>query len=214
MKFLQPPLPYGFSDLEPVISSRTMKEHYDVHQKAYIDKLNAFPSVKELPDSTTLEDILFAQVKEKPPEELYELPQDVPFNTVFNMAAQVWNHTFFWNSLKRDGGKEPTGAIADGIRINFGTFERFRETMRMRALGLFGSGWLWLGVKGDALWVMTGSNAAMPLVYGIYPVLTIDLWEHAYYLDYQADRAKYFDQVMDHLIDWDFVNNNIENAVY
>lgn len=214
MKFIQPPLPYAFSDLEPVIDSRTMKEHYEVHQKGYVKKLNAFPEVQAMPDSASLEDILFAQAKEKPPEQVYEIPQDVPYTPMFNMAAQVWNHTFFWNSLKRKGGGQPTGPIADGIRINFGTFERFRETMRIRALGLFGSGWLWLGVKGDSLWVMTGSNAALPLVYGIYPVLTIDLWEHAYYLKYQADRAKYFDGVMDNLVNWDFVNHNIENAVY
>ena len=107
-----------------------------------------------------------------------------------------------------------TGMIADGIRINFGTFEKFRETMRVRALELFGSGWLWLGVKGDSLWVFGGSNAALPYIYGISPILTIDLWEHAYYLDYEADRAKYFDSVMDNLINWDFANQNIENAVY
>jgi Fe-Mn family superoxide dismutase len=214
MKFVQPPLPYGFGDLEPTISSATMHEHYDVHQKGYVDKLNAFPEIKALSEGTSLEDVLFAQVKKKPEEQVYTIPQQAPYNSMFDTAAQVWNHTFFWNSMKKGGGGDPTGAISDGIRINFGTFERFRETMRMRALSLFGSGWLWLGVKGDALWVMSGSNAALPLVYGIYPVLTIDLWEHAYYLDYKADRAKYFDQVMDSLVDWEFVNKNIENAVY
>lgn len=214
MKVVQPPLPYALNALEPVISERTMKLHYEVHQKKYVDRLNAFPEVQELPASSTLETILFDGANQQPPDNLYRLPQEVPFTKVFNMAAQTWNHTFFWNSLKPEGGGMPKGAIADGIRINFGTFEKFRETMRRRALELFGSGWLWLGIKGDSLWVMSGANAALPLIYGVSPVLTIDLWEHAYYLDYQADRAKYFDQVMDNLINWDFANSNIENAAY
>ena len=214
MQFIQPPLPYDLNALEPTISGRTMQLHYEVHQKKYVDRLNALPEVQAMPANTSLEKVLFESANEPVADDLYELPQQPPFNTMFNMAAQAWNHTFFWNSLKPGGGGPPKGAIADGIRINFGTFEKFRETMRRRALGLFGSGWLWLGVKGDSLWVMSGADAALPLIYGVSPVLTIDLWEHAYYLDYQADRARYFDQVMDKLINWDFANSNIENAAY
>jgi len=214
MEFVQPPLPYNFDALEPTISVETMRIHYEDHQKKYIDKLNAFPEVKAKGADTSLESILFASAAEDVPKDPYRIPQKAPYNSLFDMAAQSWNHTFFWNSLKPEGGGEPAGLAMDGIRINYGTFEKFRETLRMRALGLFGSGWAWVGVKGDALWCIAGSNAALPLVYGISPILVIDMWEHAYYLDYKADKAKYFDAVMDNLINWDFANENISNAVY
>jgi Fe-Mn family superoxide dismutase len=144
----------------------------------------------------------------------FEIPQKPESTRLFDMAAQVWNHTFFWNSLKPDGGGMPEGDISDVIRINYGTFERFRETARRRALSIFGSGWFWLCLRGDALYTIGGRNAAMPLVYGLTPVLTIDMWEHAYYLDYHNDRGKYFDAVMDNLINWDFANDNVKNAPY
>lgn len=215
MEFVQPPLPYNFDELEPTISAETMQIHYEDHQKKYIENLNAFPAVKALPNDATLESILFKSAKEKVPKDPYRIPQQAPFDSLFNMAAQAWNHTFFWKSLKPEGGGgEPTGVVMDGIRINYGTFEKFRETLRTRALGLFGSGWVWMGMKGDALWCISGANAALPLIYGVSPILVIDMWEHAYYLDYKWDRAKYFDEVMNNLINWDFANENINNAVY
>jgi Fe-Mn family superoxide dismutase len=217
MQFELPPLPYELNALEPVISARTMELHHDELQKAYAEKLNKYSDIKVLPDGTPLETVLFGGAQAAVPEDPFHLPQQLPYDRLFDVAAQLWNHTFFWNCLKPHadgGGGEPHGKIADGIRVNFGTFVKFRETMRQRALGLFGSGWVWVGVKGEALWIFSGSNAAMPLIYGISPVLTIDMWEHAYYLDYQTDRSAYFDAVMDKLINWDFANENLQNAVF
>jgi Fe-Mn family superoxide dismutase len=217
MQFVLPPLPYKLGALSPTIGEEAMKLHYETLQKGYVEKLNAIPDIKNLPDNTTLETVLFAGAREKVPDDPFHLPQSIPYDHLYDMAAQVWNHTFFWNSLKpknNGGGGEPKGTIADGIRINFGTFEKFREAMRVRALNLFGSGWVWVGVQGDALWVISGSNAAMPMIYGITPVLVIDMWEHAYYLDYKADRGKYFDEVMNNLINWDFANQNLDHAAY
>jgi Fe-Mn family superoxide dismutase len=214
MRFELPPLPYGFGDLEPVISKESLTLHYEDLQQAYVDKLNAFPSIAELPNTATLEKVMFAGAKEPVAKDPFALPQQPDYDPLFNMAAQVWNHTFFWNSLSPEGGGEPTGVIADGIRINYGTFEKFRETMRRRALGLFGSGWIWLGMREGDLWVLEGRNAAMPLIYGISPILCIDMWEHAYYLDYKTDRGAYFDEVMNNLINWEFANQNIQHAAY
>lgn len=214
MQFELPPLPYKVDALSPTISKETMLLHYEDLQQGYVDKLNAIQAIQDLPATATLESVLFAGAKEPVPEDPFHLPQDVPYDHLFNTAAQVWNHTFFWNSLSPDGGGEPTGVIADGIRINYGTFVKFRETLRQRALDLFGSGWVWVGVRESSLWVLSGSNAAMPLVYGISPVLVIDMWEHAYYLDYKTDRGAYFDEVMNNLINWDFANENLKNATY
>lgn len=217
MQFQQPPLPYAFDDLAPSISEEALRIHYERHQRGYLDRLNKYTAVQQAPDTTTIEDIIFAVAQDGVQEDLYRLPQEKPFHNIFNCAAQVWNHTFFWNSMKpteEGGGGEPTGPIKDGIRINYGTFEKFRETLRRRALSIFGSGWVWVGAKDEALWCLSSANAAMPLIYGISPILTIDMWEHAYYLDYQGDRGAYFDAVMDNLINWEFANSNLENAPF
>lgn len=217
MQFELPPLPYKDTALEPVISAKTMQLHYDELQRGYVQKLNQFPAIQALPKGTALETVIFAGAREEVPDDPYHLPQQIPYDRLYDVAAQLWNHSFFWNCLKPKsdgGGGRPEGKIMDGIRVNFGTFERFRETMRVRALDLFGAGWVWVGIQGDALWVFSGSNAAMPLIYGISPVLTIDMWEHAYYLDYGTDRGAYFDAVMDNLINWDFVNQNVGDAVF
>jgi Fe-Mn family superoxide dismutase len=214
MEFVQPPLPYDFDALEPTISGEALQIHYEDHQRKYIETLHAFVAVKAMPPTTTLEAVVCSAANQKVPKDPYRIPQQPPFNSLFDMAAQAWNHTFFWKSLDPEGGGEPTGLVMDGIRINYGTFEKFRETLRVRALGLFGSGWAWVGVKGDALWCIAGANAALPLVYGISPILCIDMWEHAYYLDYKSDRSAYFDAVMNNLINWDFANENINSAVY
>jgi len=217
MQFELPPLPYNLNALEPTISARTMQLHYDELQQNYLDKLNGFDDIKSLPNGTSLESVIFAGAREEVPDDPFHLPQQIPYDNLYDVAAQFWNHTFFWNCLKPNedgGGGRPFGSMMDGIRINFGSFERFRETLRTRALSLVGSGWAWVGIKGEALWVFSGSNAAMPLIYGISPVLTIDMWEHAYYLDFGTDRGKYFDAVMDKLINWDFANQNIKNASF
>ena len=217
MQFELPPLPYKLNALEPIISEQTRRLHYEELQQGYVTQLNKFPAIAALPSGTALGTVIFAGAREKVPDDPFHLPQEVPYDRLYDVSAQVWNHSFFWNCLKpktEGGGGEPAGMMMDGIRINFGTFEKFRETVRVRALELFGAGWVWVGVKGEALWVFSGSNAAMPMIYGITPIMTIDMWEHAYYLDYQTDRGAYFDAVMDNLIDWDFVNQNLKHAVF
>lgn len=213
MEVQLPPLPYKTDALEPVISQAALKLHYEGHQRAYLDRLNAMEVVQAMPEMP-LEQIVLDGAQQDIPVDPFEIPQRPESSSLFDMAAQVWNHTFFWNSLRPGGGGVPRGEIKDSIRINYGTFERFRETARQRALSIFGSGWFWLAMRGDALYCIGGRNAAMPLVYGMTPILTIDMWEHAYYLDYGTDRGAYFDAVMDDLINWEFVNENVKNAVF
>lgn len=217
MEVQLPPLPYKTAALEPVISARALSIHYEGHQKDYVARLNAMPEIQDLPEATALEDVVLEAARSDIPVDPFEIPQRPESSPMFDMAAQVWNHTFFWNSLAPEGagiGGEPHGPIKDSIRINYGTFERFRETARNRAMAIFGSGWLWLCMRGDALYCIGGRNAATPLVYGMAPILCIDMWEHAYYLDYANDRGAYFDAVMDKLINWNFANENILSAVF
>jgi Fe-Mn family superoxide dismutase len=214
VKVLQPPLPYGFSALEPALSAESVRLHYEEHQGGYIRRLNAIDEVEEIPTEISIERLMLIGAKQDAPVDPFEIPQKPVASHLFDMAAQVWNHTFFFNSLHPEGGGMPSGDIADAIRINYGTFERFRETARSRALSIFGSGWLWICMKGDALYTIDGRNAATPIVYGMTPILTIDMWEHAYYLDYHNDRGAYFDAVMDDLINWEFANDNVKRAPY
>ena len=211
MIFDAPPLPYKTNELEPFISKEAMEVHYNGHFKSYLEKLNSFTEIKEIPaEEFRIEDVIVASANNRVPDNPWKIPQHTEFNDTFNMAAQVWNHTFYWNCLKPQGGGLPTGMVAELIRINFGTYERFKETWRRRSLGLFGSGWSWVCSKGETLWCIAGDNAAIPFVYGLNPVLTIDMWEHAYYLDYKNDRGAFFDAVFENLINWEFANQNLQ----
>jgi Fe-Mn family superoxide dismutase len=196
MSIKLPDLPYPADALEPHISARTLEFHHGKHHKAYVDKLNAAIDGTEY-DDHTLETIIAAS-------------HEASDAGVFNNAAQIWNHTFLWNSMSPQGGGEPQGALADAINASFGDLAGFREKFKASALGQFGSGWTWLVSKGGALDIVSTGNAETPLTEGITSLLTLDVWEHAYYLDYQNRRDAYIDAFLGELINWDFAGQNYE----
>jgi len=194
-----PPLPYAQDALAPVISAETLSFHYGKHHKAYVDNLNKLVAGTELAD-TPLEKVIAATAG-KPDKA-----------GMFNNAAQIWNHTFFWNSLKPNGGGAPTGAVAKGIEAAFGSFDNFKKEFANAAMTQFGSGWAWLVADKGALKVVKTPNAETPLTAGLTPLVTIDVWEHAYYLDYQNRRADFVAAVIDKLLNWEFANANLARA--
>ena len=191
-----PPLPYAEDALAPVISANTIGFHYGKHHKGYVDKLNGMIAGTDLA-GLSLEEIVkrTAGAADK--------------QGVFNNAAQVWNHTFYWKSMKPNGGGPPSGELAQRVDAAFGGFENFKKQFSAAAVGQFGSGWAWLVADGVALKIVTTSNADTPLVRGQMPLLTVDVWEHAYYLDYQNRRADYAGAVLDKLLNWDFAAANL-----
>ena len=191
MAFELPALPYAQDALAPTISAETMEYHYGKHHQTYVDNLNkAVAGTAD--ENASLEDII---MKAEGP--------------LFNNAAQVWNHTFFWNSLSPNGGGQPTGAIADRINADFGGYDAFRAQLTDAGLTQFGSGWAWLVEKDGKLAIMKTPNADLPMKHGAKALFTIDVWEHAYYIDYRNARAKFIEVVLDNLINWDFVNANL-----
>jgi len=194
-----PPLPYAQDALAPVISAETLSFHYGKHHKAYVDNLNKLVAGTELAD-TPLEKVIAATAG-KPDKA-----------GMFNNAAQIWNHTFFWNSLKPNGGGAPTGAVAKGIEAAFGSFDNFKKEFANAAMTQFGSGWAWLVADKGTLKVVKTPNAETPLMSGLTPLVTIDVWEHAYYLDYQNRRADFVSAVIDKLLNWEFANANLARA--
>jgi Fe-Mn family superoxide dismutase len=189
-----PDLPYAKDALEPVISSRTLEFHHDKHHKAYVDTTNKLISGTDL-ENAPLVDIIKAAYK------------DDSKLTLFNNAAQVWNHAFYWKCLKPGGGGAPAGAVGSKIASTWGSAEKFFEELKNAGVTQFGSGWAWLALDKGELKVVKTPNAENPLVLGMTPLLTIDVWEHAYYLDHQNRRADHIQAVMDKLINWDFVNS-------
>ena len=199
MTFVLAPLPYDYADLEPHMSGQTLRFHHNAHHAAYVKNLNA--SIQGNPlENASLEDIIFRT---------HEDPEQV---AVFNNAAQVWNHDFFWNSLRPSGGGEPTGELAELIDDSFGSFAAFQEEFETRATKQFGSGWAWLVLAGDKLVITTTGNADTPLVHGQTALLTCDVWEHAYYLDHQNRRPAYVKTFLDKLANWEFATTRLENA--
>jgi superoxide dismutase, Fe-Mn family len=191
-----PPLPYAENALEPVISARTIGFHYGKHHKGYVDNLNKL--------------IAGTEYSGLPLEKIILNTADVPEKAaIFNNAAQVWNHTFFWNSMKPDGGGEPPAPLKRKIEESFGSVEACREAFLSAAVSQFGSGWAWLVLDQDRLKIVKTANAGVPLTAGLKPVLTVDVWEHAYYLDYQNRRADFVRAVLDKLINWEFALRNI-----
>ena len=191
MAFELPPLPYADDALEPHISAETLAYHYGKHHRAYVDNLNKLTAGTEWADKT-LEDI----IREAD-------------GGIFNNAAQVWNHTFYWYCLSPDGGGEPTGAVATRINSSFGSFADFRDRFTADAASQFGSGWAWLvSAPSGGLSIVTTSNAGNPLRDGDKPLLTCDVWEHAYYIDYRNARPQYLEHFWD-LVNWDFVADNM-----
>ena len=211
MKFDLPPLPYKAKDLEPYLSKKAVDLHYNGHQKAYVEKLNSLPEVADM-DPTSLETVILRGKHEHKRAPVNVLPSKPQPSVMFNMAAQVYNHTFFFRSLKPKGGGEPTGDVAKIIDNQYGSFENFCKKLRARAKSLFGSGWIWITLdEENDLRILQGLNAETPFVYGAIPLLTIDVWEHAYYLDYEIDRAKYVKVLIENLLNWDFANENLKN---
>jgi Fe-Mn family superoxide dismutase len=190
MKFELKPLPYAKNALAPHLSEESFSFHYEKHHQAYVTNL------KNLIDGTpeaekSLEDIVKSSS-----------------GKVFNNAAQVWNHDFFWASMKPNGGGEPSGALADAINRDFGSYANFRKAFSDAAVAQFGSGWAWLVKEGDALKIVTTSNADTPLAHGKTPLITCDVWEHAYYIDYRNLRAKFVETFLEKLVNWDFAAAN------
>src|SRR5271165_2672872 len=195
MAFTLPPLPYEKTALAPHISAETLDFHYGKHHQAYVTNLNKL--VEGKPEATkSLEDVI--------------LSSEGP---LFNNAAQVWNHTFYWSSLKPNGGGQPAGDLADAIKRDFGSFEKFAEDFSAAATTQFGSGWAWLVLdKNKKLAVTKTANADLPLKYGHKALLTIDVWEHAYYIDYRNARPKYIEVFLKSLANWDFALANLKKA--
>lgn len=193
--FSLPPLPYADNALEPLISANTLSFHYGKHHKTYVDNLNKLVEGKDLAQMS-LEQIIAASAGK------------ADMAGVFNNAAQIWNHTFYWNSLKPNGGGKPTGAIAAAIDKDLGGYDKFKADFAAAAVTQFGSGWAWLVSDAGSLKIVKTGNAEVPLTKGQKPLLTIDVWEHAYYLDYQNLRAKYVETLIDKLLNWDFANAN------
>lgn len=194
--FVLPPLPYAENSLEPVISATTMSFHYGKHHKAYVDNLNKLITGTEFADMP-LEKIISATAGK---------PDMV---TIYNNAAQAWNHTFYWRSMRPKGGGEPPAVLLKQIEISFDNLEACKKELADAAVTQFGSGWAWLVQEGDKLKVIKTGNADNPLTRMMNPLLTIDVWEHAYYLDYQNRRADYVNAVIDKLINWDFAAENL-----
>ncbi len=191
-----PPLPYGQNALAPYISSGTVAFHYNFHHQGYVDKVNKLVQGTSMA-GVSLEDIV------------KETQGKADKSDLFNNAAQVWNHNFYWKSMKPGGGGVPSGGLAKKIEASFGSFEKFRESFANAAGSLFGSGWVWLVKADDSLKVVQTLNADTPIVHGMLPLATLDVWEHAYYLDYQNRRKDYINLFLDHLINWDFVSRNL-----
>ncbi|QLQ01073.1 MAG: superoxide dismutase [Burkholderiaceae bacterium] len=190
-----PPLPYGESALAPVISANTIGFHYGKHHKGYVDNLNKLIAGTPMADQS-LEQIVKASAGQ------------ADKTAIFNNAAQVWNHTFYWNSLKPGGGGEPPAALRERMVASFGSVDACKKELAAASMGQFGSGWAWLVRDGDKLKVVRTPNAETPLTGASKPLLTIDVWEHAYYLDYQNRRADYVAALLDKLVNWDFANQN------
>ncbi|MBD1996682.1 superoxide dismutase [Leptolyngbya sp. FACHB-541] len=192
MAYELPPLPYDYEALAPHVSSDTLKFHHDKHHAAYVTNFNKMVEGTELA-SQSIEEVIKATYG------------DSSKTGIFNNAAQAWNHTFYWNCMKPNGGGTPTGALADKINADFGSFDKFKEEFLAAGGTQFGSGWAWLVLDKGTLKVTKTSNAENPIALGQTPLLTMDVWEHAYYLDYQNRRPDYAKTFVDSLINWDYV---------
>lgn len=198
MSLALPPLPFELDALEPHLSRRTLAAHYGQHHAAYVEKTRSLIQATRF-ESASLEDIVLGS----------SVQAD---SALFNAAAQAWNHAFYWRSLRPGGGGEAKGAIAQLIEDGFGSHRDFCQEFVTVAGDQFGSGWAWLVLDGGRLRMTATSNADTPLIKAQVPLLAIDVWEHAYYLDYQHRRLDYISAVLDHLVDWAFANHNLSRA--
>jgi len=193
MAFELPPLPYEQNALEPHISAETLEYHYGKHHKTYVDKLNGLVGGTDM-ENKSLEEVVKAAE-----------------GGVFNNAAQIWNHTFYWHCLSPSGGGAPSGKLGEAIDAAFGSFDKFKEEFTNSAVNSFGSGWTWLVQKGDgSVAIVNTSNAGTPLTDdSVTPLLTVDVWEHAYYIDYRNARPKYMEAFWN-LVNWEFAASNMK----
>ena len=190
MAFELPPLPYAQDALAPHISAETLEYHYGKHHQTYVTNLNKLTN--DNADGKTLEEVI--------------LDSD---GGLFNNSAQVWNHTFYWNSMTPDGGGAPTGEVADAINSAFGSYDDFAAKFAEAATTQFGSGWAWLVDAGSGLEIMKTANADLPMKHNAKALLTIDVWEHAYYIDFRNARPNYISTFLESLVNWDFVAQNL-----
>lgn len=191
-----PGLPFADDALEPHISAHTLSFHHGKHHAAYVTNLNNLIKDTDL-EGKSLEQIIMA------------VAGDADKAGIFNNAAQVWNHSFYWNCMKKGGGGAPTGAIADKINAAFGSYEEFAKQFTAAGMTQFGSGWAWLVLDGDTLKITKTPNADLPMAHGQKAILTADVWEHAYYLDFQNRRPDYLAAFLANLVNWDFANANL-----
>jgi Fe-Mn family superoxide dismutase len=190
-----PPLPHAENAFEPIITANTVRFHYGKHHKGYVDNLNKLIAGTEFAN-LPLEKIIT------------ETAGKTDKTAIFNNAAQAWNHTFYWDSMRPKGGGEPPAALKQKIEASFGSVDACKKELAAAAVSQFGSGWAWLVIESGRLKVVKTANADVPLITGMTPLLTIDVWEHAYYLDYQNRRADYVSAVLDKLINWEFALQN------
>ena len=191
MAFDLPPLPYSQSALEPYVSAETISYHYERHHAGYVANLNRLTAGTQWEGAELEKVVLGAE------------------GAIFNNAAQIWNHTFYWHSMSPDGGGAPSGPVRAAIDAAFGSTDEFRRQFADAAVGLFGSGWTWLVADDDGLAIVQTANADLPLLHDRRALLVVDVWEHAYYLDYQNARAAYVEAFLDHLINWGFAAENL-----
>lgn len=199
MAYQLPALPYDYTALEPYITKQTLEFHHDKHHATYVTNYNNAVKDTEL-DALSLEEAIKA------------VAGDPAKAGIFNNAAQAWNHTFYWNSIKPNGGGQPAGALLDKITADFGSFDEFVTQFKAAGATQFGSGWAWLVLDGGTLKVTKTGNAENPLPSGQVPLLTVDVWEHAYYLDYQNRRPDYLSDFVTKLANWDFAAENLAKA--
>jgi Fe-Mn family superoxide dismutase len=199
MAYELPPLPYAYDALEPHISKDTLEFHHDKHHAAYVNKYNDAVKGTDM-DNQSIEDVIKA------------IAGDSSKQGLFNNGAQAWNHTFYWNSMKPGGGGMPSGDLAKKIDADFGSYEKFAEAFKQAGATQFGSGWAWLVLENGTLKVIKTPNAENPLPSNQIPLLTMDVWEHAYYLDYQNKRPAYIDTFLSNVVNWDFAAKNLAAA--
>jgi len=197
MAFTLPPLPFDRAALEPVLSAESFDYHHGKHHKAYVDKVNGWIEEKGLEGKSLVEVIRLAEGQND--------------RGLANQAGQIWNHDFFWQGLAPEGSTKPSARLAQMIEASFGSQEQLVEKMAAEAVGHFGSGWAWLVLAGDALKVMSLHDGETPLgLDTVKPLLTLDVWEHAYYIDYRNERPRFAKTVLSKVVNWDFVSQNIE----
>jgi Fe-Mn family superoxide dismutase len=195
MAFQLPDLPYAPTALEPHMSAETFEYHHGKHHKAYVDKVNGWIDEKGLAGLSLIDVINKAK--------------ETGDKGLFNNAAQVWNHTFFWNCLA-PAGQKPTGTLAKKIDATFGSTDELLKKLAAEAVGHFASGWAWLVLEGETLKVTSFHDADTPIIHGVKPLLTLDVWEHAYYIDYRNARPKFAETVLSNIINWEFVAENLD----